>query len=163
MQNAILDDAKAFFQQVLKPSYDEFMGTPSTFRTAFNAVTALFHMHEWLYEFKKPEIEAKYAAVFPKKGDFWAHVETLVPKAKFIRDLANASKHVRLTIRPSTSMTHIANTSIQTVGFGEGGYGLGRYSAPSVTMKDGSTDVYLDDCAKDLFGLWDALIRDLYP
>jgi hypothetical protein len=158
-----LDDAKDFFEQIVEPSFTEFMSAPSSFRTAFNAATALFHMHEWLYEYKKAELEAKYSLPFLKKGDFWGHVETLVPLSKFIRDLANASKHVRLTLRPSTSMTHIANTVIQTVGFGQGGYGVGRYSAPTVTMKDGTTDVVLDDCAKDLFRLWQQLITELYP
>ncbi len=60
-------------------------------------------------------------------------------------------------------MTHIANTTIQTVGFGEGPYGAGRYSAPSVTMKDGSTDVYLDKCVQDLLGFWEPLVNELYP
>ena len=158
-----LSDPKIFFDEVAKPSFDEFMVKTSSFRTAFNAATALFHLHEWLWEFKRAEVETKCGQTFAKKGDFWQFIEAQLPRMGFVRDLANASKHVRLTIKPSTSMTHIANTTIQTVGFGEGAYGVGRYSAPSVIMKDGSTDVCLDDCVKDLFGFWSTLIALLYP
>lgn len=158
-----VDDAKYFFQQIVKPSVDDYLNTASQFRTAFSAVTALFHMHEWLYEFKQPELEAKYIMTFPKKGDFWGHVETLVPSSKFIRDLANASKHVRLTIRPSTSMTHIANTVIQSTSWGEGAYGVGRYSGRNMTMKDGISDVLLDNCVQELMAFWEPLVCELYP
>ena len=156
-----LSDPKVFFEEVAKPSFDDFMTTVSSFRTAFNAATALFHLHEWVWEFNRAEIERKYGRTFSKKGTFWKFIESQIPRARFVRDLANASKHVRLTIKPSTSMTHIANTTIQTVGFGESAYGVGRYSAPSVIMKDGSNGVCLDDCVQDLFGFWSVLIADL--
>jgi hypothetical protein len=158
-----LDDARDFFEKIVKPSVEDYLDTPSQFRTAFNAATALFHMHEWLYEFKKPELEMKYKTKFPKKGDFWGHVETLVQSSKYIRDLANASKHVRLTMRPSTSMTHIANTVIQSTGWGEGGYGVGRYGGRNMTMKDGADDIPLDDCVRDLMALWEPLVAELNP
>ena len=70
-----LDDAKAFFEQIVKPSVADYLGTPSQFRTAFNAVTALFHMHEWLYEYKRPELEAKYRQTFATQGSFWGHIQ----------------------------------------------------------------------------------------
>jgi hypothetical protein len=158
-----LSDPTVFFDEVVKPSFDDFMTTTSSFRTAFNVTTALFHLHEWVWEFKRAEIETEYGQAFTKKGDFWKLIEAQLPRAAYVRDLANASKHVRLTIKPSTSMTHIANTTIQTIGFGEGPYGVGRYSAPSVIMKDGSNDIYLDDCINDLFIFWSTLIADLYP
>ena len=41
-----LEGARNYFNEVLKPNFDEFMGTPSSFRTAFNLVSALFHMHK---------------------------------------------------------------------------------------------------------------------
>ena len=159
-----LTDANDFFVEVVDPSVRDFLSSPSTFRSAFGVVTALFHAHEWVYEFKRTEVEAHFGQAFAKKGDLWGFIETQVPKAAFIRDLANASKHVRLTIKPSTTMTHIANTSIQTVGFGVGGYGQGRYGGgPTVTMKDGSADVSLDDCVNSLVAFWAGLRAVLYP
>lgn len=158
-----LHDAKAFFEQIVKPSVEEFLTTASQFRTAFNTATALFHLHEWLWEFKQAELEAKYGRTFASKGAFWGYVETLVPSSKYIRDLANASKHVRLTLKPSTSMTHIANTVIQTLGYGEGGYGMGRYSGENVMMKASGHEVSLDDCVMNLMALWQPLVAELYP
>lgn len=159
-----LTDAKDFFVEVVDPSVSDFLSRPTTFRSAFSVVTALFHAHEWIYEFKRAEIEAHFGRAFASKGDFWGFVEKQVPQAAFIRDLANASKHVRLTIRPSTSMTHIANTSIQSVGFGGGSYGQSRYGGgPTATMKDGSADISLDDCVSKLGVFWTGLIAVLYP
>jgi hypothetical protein len=66
----------------------------------------------------KAEIETKYRQHFRSKNAFWNFVESKVPGAKFVRDLANASKRVTLKIKPSTRMTHIANTTIQTAGYG---------------------------------------------
>jgi hypothetical protein len=158
-----LSDPKVFFEEVARPSFDDFMNNQSSFKTAIHAATALFHLHEWVWEFKRTEIEAKYSQAFASRGVFWKLIEAKVPQARFVRDLANASKHVRLTIKPSTSMTHIANTTIQTVRFGEGDYGVGRDSAPSVVMKDGPNDISLDDCLQDLFHFWSSLLADLYP
>jgi hypothetical protein len=96
----------------VKPSVNDFMNTPSQFRTAFSAATALFHMHEWLYEFNQAQLEQKYSQTFATKGALWAHVESLVPTSGFIRDLA------------------------------------GRYGGRNVKMKDGATEVSLDDCVR---------------
>ena len=155
--------AGSFFAKIVKPSVDDYLAKPSEFRTAFAAVTALFHFHEWLFVYKQAELEAKYNLRFSGKGDFWGYVESLVPLSKFIRNLANASKHVKLTIRPSTSMTHIANTTIQSTGYGQGGYGQGGYGGSTMVMKDGLVDVPLDDCVNAMMAFWEALVAELYP
>ncbi|MEZ5850391.1 MAG: hypothetical protein R3D68_07055 [Hyphomicrobiaceae bacterium] len=157
-----LRGAKEFFEKIVEPNVHEYMNTASQFRTAINTVTALFHMHEWLWQFKKEELEMKYEKSFAKAGAFWGHIEMLVPSSKFIRDLANASKHVRLTLRSSTSMTHIANTVIQSTGYGMGSYGDGRYGGQNVMMKDNGTEVSLDGCVTDLMSFWKQLLGELY-
>ena len=163
MNETSLTDAKEYFEQIVIGNVDDFLRNPSTFRLAFNAASSLFHQHEWLFECKQSEIESKLGATFSKKGDFWQHVETLVPEAKYIRDLANASKHVKLTIRPSTSMTHIANTVIQSTGYGMGGYGMGRYGGTNIKMKDDGGETSLDDCVQKLHSFWQELVSDMYP
>jgi len=158
-----LDDAGVYFSEVVEPTATEFFGTPSSFRTALALATVLFHAHEWLWEFNRTDLEAEFSTAFPSAWKWWKFVEAQVPEARFIRDLANASKHVRLTLKPSTSMTHIANTSIQSTGFGEGGFGAGRYGGgPNVTMKDGADDVSFDDCANNLLAFWRPLVAKLY-
>jgi hypothetical protein len=162
-----IEDPKAFFEEIITPSYSDFVGSASSFRTAFNVATALFHMHEWLLTYKQPELEAHFSETYGSgkkaKSKFWQRVQADEPKAAYIRDLANASKHVKLTIMPSTGMTHIANTFIQSSSYGTGGYGIGRYSAASVMMQGSTGDVSLDDCVNALYAYWKNLIGLLYP
>jgi hypothetical protein len=159
-----LKDAKDFFAEVVGPSVREFLSSPTTFRSAFSVVTALFHAHEWIYEFNRPEVEKHFGRVFKSAQEFWGFIETEVPQAAFIRDLANVSKHVRLSFKPSTSMTHIANTSIQSVGYGVGAYGQGRYGGTATaTMSDGLVDVSLDECVRNLGVFWTELVLVIYP
>jgi hypothetical protein len=163
MSDKTLTDAKEYFSDVVQPNVQEFLSKPSTFRLAFNAASSLFHLHEWLFESKKTDLEHHFGRTFSSKGDFWGHVESVVPEAPYIRDLANASKHVRLTIRPSTSMTHVANTVIQFSGYGQGGYGQGRFGGGDVVMKDRGADILLDDCASKLLQFWSGVVTALYP
>lgn len=158
-----LSDPRDFFDWVTRPNYDEYFNTPSSFRTAFSLAMSLFNLNEWVFEYKRIEVEKEFGKTFGKPGELWKEIESQVPEAKFIRDLSNASKHVRLMILPSTSMTHIANTAIQTSAYGRGGYGQGRYSAPSVIFHDSGNVIYLDDCARVVFAFWENLINKLYP
>jgi hypothetical protein len=159
-----LNNPRDFFEEITKPFFHDFFSQNSTFKNAFGLAMSLFNIHEWVFEFDKAKIETKYNQTFSGPGSFWKKVESLVPEAKYIRDLSNASKHVRLTIRPSTSMTHIANTSISISGWGNAGFDATRYgSQPTVTMADGTLDVSLDECAKKVFSYWETLIEELYP
>lgn len=163
VKTGTLSNPRDFFDCVTCPNYDEFFNTPSSFKTAFSLSMSLFNICEWVFEYNKADVEKEFGKTFKNANDLWKEVENNVPQAKFIRDLSNASKHVRLTIHPSTSMTHIANTEIQSSSYGSGGYGQGRYSAPSVVFHDSGNVVYLDDCAKTVFAFWEKLIEKLYP
>ena len=156
-----LDSAQEYFKQVLEPNYNAFMGAPSTFQAAFNAASSLFHMRDWVYNLKRAELEKALGEKFADQAAFWRYIEKNVPGADFIRDVANASKHVKLD-HSSTSMTHVANVAIMTTGYGEGGYGEGRYGgAAELKIKDGSADVSFDKCAQNMFKFWETLVRKL--
>lgn len=45
-----LKGAKDYFVYVLEPNKESFFGAPSTFATALNLASTLFHFHEWLFE-----------------------------------------------------------------------------------------------------------------
>jgi hypothetical protein len=150
----VLDSAKDYYSTVLKPNNDEFFATSSNFRTALNLATSLFHFHEWMFEYHRADLEKLYGRPLPNKGEFWGVVESADKRFGFIRDLANAAKHVRLKFTgraaPSTSMTHIANTSIQvTGGFDVSAFDTSAFDAKAqITMKDGMLDVHFErfDC-----------------
>jgi hypothetical protein len=81
--------------------------------------------------------------------------------ADFIRDVANASKHVKLE-HSSTSMTHVANVSIMTADYSSGSYGQGRYGgAAELKIREGSDVVSFDKCAENMFQFWESLIGKL--
>ncbi len=156
-----LGNTKDFYDHVLKPNFDNFMNSPSTFQTAINMVMSLFHIRDWVFKVDKLQVEQILGVSFSDEYAVWRHVEFVCPKAGFIRDVANASKHVTLDRQSSTSMSHIANAAIVSVGYGEGGYGQGRFSAPSVMMEDGSGHVSLDECAKEVYQFWSDLVGRL--
>jgi hypothetical protein len=145
----VLDSASKYYSEILKPEHDEFFAAQATLRSAFNLATNLFHFHEWLFDGHKAQLEVCFGRTLKSADALWAEVERINSQFGFIRDLANASKHVRLTRRPSTSMTHVANTFIEVGAFDSAAFDTAR-----VKMKDGPVDVEFDDCARALFRYW---------
>jgi len=161
MTNQKITKSSEYFREVVEPNYKEFISNDSSFRTAFNLANALFNMRDWVFRLEKADAEKILGANFSNETQFWAFIEQQVPKAGYIRDVANASKHVKLTKHPSTSLTHVANTYISSGAFGAGGFGVGRFSAPTVMLEDQNNDVSFDSCATDLFNFWKKLVAQL--
>jgi hypothetical protein len=76
-----------------------------------------------------------------------------------VRDLANASKHVRLTKSPSTELHHIANTSFEVATFDSDVFDSDVFQTGGVKMKERDQRVSFDDCAKGLFTFWNDLLN----
>ncbi|NUJ81167.1 hypothetical protein HUN39_14205 [Methylocystis sp. FS] len=161
-----LSDAGSYFEYVLKPNKEAFFGAPSNFASTVNLASSLFHFHEWMYKSFKSRLEAEFNTIFPTAGTFWGVVEGTDPRFGYIRDVANASKHVKIgehgRPRPSTGAHHMANTHIVVLGYGQGGYGTGPYGGGlQVVVEDSGRLVSFDDCAQALFDYWDQLLRKL--
>jgi len=164
MDKIALSGARDYFEKVLKPSYDRFFEEASSFQNAYAMVNSLFHFNEWVWAYEEAKLKTKYSD--SSKSKFWHEiVEKEVPDAGLIRDLCNASKHVKLKIkyRPSTNMRHSANTRITCLGWGEGGFGEGRYGGGNVTMNVDNREVLLDVVAKELFTFWETLVDQVDP
>jgi hypothetical protein len=151
-----LDTSEKYFTDVLQPEVQSYLDNPSSFRSAFNVARSLFHYHDWLYEDRRSDLERDFGKTFPNRGEFWGEVELDHQSHAFIRDFANASKHVRLTLRPSTSMTHIANTSLTVLRSGNTEINQ-RLFGGNMKMKDGDADVSFDFCVNHLFDYWQNL------
>ena len=163
MSTNALKGATDYFAEVLAPNNATFFGGPSTFQNALNLATSLYHFHEWLYSDFRAKLENEFGTSFGSKGAFWQAVEAKDTRFGYIRDVANASKHVRIDQPkkppPSTGMTHIANTVIVVAAYGQGAYGAGRYGGgPSVVFDDKGKLVSFDECAAALFRFWDDLL-----
>ncbi|KQW41100.1 MULTISPECIES: hypothetical protein [unclassified Ensifer] len=152
-----------YFRDVVIPNKEAFFGRPSTFATALNLATSLFHLHEWLYDACRPELEKHFGHPLHALGDFWKAVEKTNKKFGYIRDVTNASKHVKIGKFPtSTTMSHMSNTHMIDKGYGQGGYGTGKYGGgPDIVFDDAGSQISFDDCATELFNYWEHLIRQI--
>jgi hypothetical protein len=151
-----LDSARKYYSEILKPEYDDFFAAPATLRSAFRVAGALFHFRDWLFEFHRAELEAHFGTTLASAGALWIEVEKINGQFGFVRDVANASKHVRLKHHPSTSMTHVANTSLEVGAFDSAASDTAR-----VKMKHGTVDVDFDECARALFRYWTELSQKI--
>jgi hypothetical protein len=156
-----LDSASKYYLEILKPEYDEYFAAPATLRSAFNLVKNLFHCRDWSFEHHRTELEAHFGIKLASEAALWDAIDKLDGRFGFIRDVANASKHVRLTRRPSTSMSHIANTYIETGSFQSVAFQRSAFDTTRVRMKDGSQVVDFDDCARAFFQYWTDLFKQI--
>jgi hypothetical protein len=101
-----------------------------------------------------------FGAKLSHPSDLWAVIEKSDTRFGFTRDVANTSKHVSIH-RPSTSMSHIANTFIETGSFQSPGFQRSAFDTARVKMKDGSGDVEFDECARALFEYWTDLFSQI--
>jgi hypothetical protein len=166
MPTGALTGARDYFAEVLTPNNVTFFNGASTFQNAINLATSLYHFHEWLYSDFHAELEKELGASFGSKGALWQAVEGKDARFGYIRDVANASKHVRIggpgKPSPSTGMTHIANTVIVVAAYGQGAYGAGRYGGgASVHFEDRGQLISFDECAAALFRFWNDLLIKL--
>jgi hypothetical protein len=127
----------------------------------------LYHLSEWLQHHDLHKLKQKYPTdKLETNAEIWKVVEREVEGAGYIRDLANAAKHVvlRQRFKPSTGMHHAANVSISVSGFDSSGYDQTPFDRETkVTMDDGTSSVDLEPIAKNLFDFWAKLIDELYP
>jgi hypothetical protein len=106
-------------------------------------------------------LEAHFGKPLNTPGAFWAMVEATNQRFGLIRDLANASKHVHLTKRPSTSMVHVTNTHIRIGTFQRGAFDPCVFDTGGMVMQDGATEVSFDACATELFNYWTRLLNEI--
>jgi hypothetical protein len=151
--NRVVDTADKYFDEVLKPQYDAFLSDPSSFPSAFNLASALFHFHEWMLASHKAAVEKHYGKSFKTEGAFWAEVESSNAQFGYVRDLANASKHVELTKRRSTPMKKVAQASMTDGAFGPG-FQRDAFQTSQIKIEVGSQVIDFDTCAKALFSYW---------
>ncbi|RAR99343.1 hypothetical protein [Ensifer adhaerens] len=152
-----------YFRDVVIPNKEAFFGGPATFATAINLATSLFHLHEWLHDGCRPKLEKHFGQTFRTPGDFWNAVQKTNTEFGYIRDVTNASKHVKIGKFPtSTTMSHIANTHLIHTGYGQGGFGTAKYGGgPDIVFDDAGSQISFDDCAAELFAYWERLMMQI--
>lgn len=92
--------ARQFWIEVALPAYERFTTAPSG-RTAIEAATHAWHIHEWLWhEMSGPKTNSELV-------NYCKKIIGECPELAWVRDIAEAGKHRRLK-RPSVTVTRAA-------------------------------------------------------
>lgn len=131
---------REFYNQVVAKNIDDFHADYASERFAFNAIASVDALaaHLWSWCVANAPAEAGL-------GDDTAYRAMLAgrhPDFGLLRDVAKAQKHVRLT-RGNPKVNNASQAVSRGVGFGEGGFGLGRFGGPEqVVVDDNNGDMH---------------------
>ena len=84
---------KYFFENFVKPNYDEFCDADGNLRLAFNAVVSLAHMADNYFNYYKRRNDV-CVALYSDFVDFKTHLSSLSVYYNDIQSIANAYKHL---------------------------------------------------------------------
>jgi hypothetical protein len=150
--------AKEYFDEVVGYNLEAYKAKLTSLPAAYNLANTLFSMHEWVWDSYGNKLEPLLEVKLGNKGALNAHMQSKCPAFNYMRDVANASKHVTLTKNPSTQATHIKNTAV--TGWGESGFGMGNFGG-SIMIDDGGTKVGFENKADEVHKYWKTLLDKL--
>jgi hypothetical protein len=131
---------RQFLQVVVLPNVLDFHQNYGELRYAYNAIAAVDALAAHLYVWATVNAPTTVAT----SSDDTAYRATLAARDHnfaLLRDIAKALKHVRLT-RGSPSVTHASQVTSRPIGYGEGGFGAGRYGGPSQVVVDTASGAF---------------------
>jgi hypothetical protein len=124
-----------FLDTHVKPNVADFHDRYDDVRLAYNAVASIdalaAHLYHWCVNNAPNEL------VGLKREDNGYRERLAGKHADFglLRDIAKAQKHVRLT-RGNPQVQSAAQMNARPIGWGEGGYGQGRFGGPPQVVVD---------------------------
>ena len=161
--------AREYFDGVVAYNLQQYKAQPTNLPAAFNLANSLFHMYEWLWNGHETQIKNHYSQNFANNADFNSFVQSSCQSFKHIRDLANASKHMSLNNRASTSAKHITDTeAVSSVWDVDGNWDdngtwddRGKWGRGVVVINDGGQNIDFENCADDVHKFWQDLLKQL--
>jgi hypothetical protein len=151
-----------FFRQVLEPDYRECIAAPADLRKAFHAAASLFHLRDWIAATESPnptkeelkKLQSDLQAKLVARCEFFA----------IIRDVANASKHLKLIMKPSTSVTGAADIRSQEIATAAynvaGGYNVAGAYGPVLAVVIIPEGVVFAEAAAKVYEMWKEVFRE---
>ena len=144
-----ITSAREYFDEIVEPDFADAMASPASLRAAFHCASSLYHLHEFVFADHGKQLGYQKSREFD---------DALCAKSKdfqLVRDIANTAKHMELDRDPKR-ITHIANTTVQSTGFGEGAYGSGPFGGtPRVRVHVApNTDEEFSSVATAAMTLW---------
>lgn len=82
-----------YYDNFVKPNFDEFCDDEGSIRKAFNAVVSLFHMTDNYFNYYKQRGDARVTG-FNELRDFQVYMGGLTPYFNDVQSMANAYKHL---------------------------------------------------------------------
>lgn len=149
-----IENPKDYFDCVIYYNLEQYKNKPDFLPAAFNLSNSLFNMCEWMWHAYEHQLGVNILA----KNDYVRYVVKSCPSFRYIRDLANASKHVILNL-PSTKMVGISDAVAAESGFGRGEYGVGKFARGSVFIDNGGVRIDFEDAADEVFDFWMAELK----
>ncbi len=151
-----------FFENHVKPDYEEWLADPLDERHAKNAVSDANIMAERVFHYWKDHDPTK---VYSAK-EATPYRKTLVAKEcgdfQLVWDVADGHKHVELDREPR-QVTRKDQTGVGTLGQGEAKYGEGVYGGAKqlvVTLDDG-TKRPLSAIMKNVMAMWERILAEM--
>lgn len=154
-------DIRAFFDEHVRPNYDEWMAKPLDQRLAKNSVGDANNMAERVFHYWDGiDQEKLYDQTRP--GDYrQALAAEVCPDFQLVNDVADAHKHFTLG-RSSRQITRSDQTSPGSLGWDVARWGEGLWGSPEqlvVQLDDGSRRP-LEGIMGNVIAMWEALLAD---
>lgn len=162
-----IDCSESFFRNVITYNFDSYIENPESLPAAFNVAISLHSMHDWVWSEHQHGLVEVLKKDISSKRDFCACVADACVSFKYIRDVANASKHVLLSspstslrsVREIESIDHTTPNDIwddSLVWDDRGKWGRG-----AISIKDGETWHDFEEHATLLLSFWNNLLQSL--
>jgi hypothetical protein len=149
--------AREYFDQVVAYDLDHYKAQPSSLPAAYNLAGSLFSMHEWVWDSYGDKLELQLGVKLRNAFALNSHTQSNCPEFKYIRDVANASKHVSL-INASTQATHITDTTAIESTFGGGVFGGSKFGRGVVVIDDDGTKIDFENTADKVYSYWEHML-----
>lgn len=164
---------KEFFEEVVKPTVDEYLARPEDIRRGRLAAIVLNHMVDyWCVDTASGDTRKEREAVL-EDARAALRADTPIPShpgysaADIIRDLADASKHAKLTRKnPQPQLTNAEQVgqdfmgAYGTVPYGAVAYGTQAPNDVQVTLDDGKSFT-LSSVIRKVMAVWDQKLTPL--
>ena len=150
---------RKFFEQHVKPNYEEWLQEPLNERCAKNAVNDANNMAARVLHYWQDLDPSQVYGCTPEDETRYRNelAERECPDFAWVRDVAEAYKHVMLTRRQPMRVVLRYDQTVAT-GWGEGAYGKGPYGGQLVVTGNDGSSRPLADIMQNVMAMWERLL-----
>lgn len=125
---------REFLEEVVKPNVSDFHGQFDSLRLAYNAIASVDSLAAHIFTWCKANTHPSVLGVADDTV-YRGNLAVMNSDFSLLRDMAKAQKHVHLT-RGTPLVTDESQLASRTIGFGEGGFGEGRWGGVEQVVVD---------------------------